>query len=77
MVADQLYGELERRGLEKIKAEGEEFDPKHHKAVETRQHEKENHVIEQKRKGYKFGEKVLRAAEVVVSHSKENTKGEN
>ncbi|MFB6099831.1 MAG: nucleotide exchange factor GrpE [Candidatus Nanohalobium sp.] len=67
MVADQLYEELEKRGLEKIDAEGEEFDPRLHRAVDTREHEEEDKVLEQKRKGYMFDDKVLREAEVVVS----------
>ncbi len=66
MVADQLFEELRKRGLEKIDAEGEEFDPELHKAVDTEEHEKDNHVLEQKRKGYMFDEKVLREAEVIV-----------
>jgi molecular chaperone GrpE len=66
MVADQLYDKLEKKGLERIDAEGEEFDPKLHKAVDTEQHEEENKVLEQKRKGYMFNDKVLREAEVVV-----------
>jgi molecular chaperone GrpE len=67
MVADQLYEKLEKKGLERIDAEGEEFDPNLHKAVETREHDEENKVLEQKRKGYMFEDKVLREAEVVVS----------
>ncbi|MBC5792863.1 MAG: nucleotide exchange factor GrpE [Nanohaloarchaea archaeon] len=67
MVADQLLSELEKRGLERIDAEGEEFDPRLHKAVDTEEHEEENKVLKQKRKGYMFGDKVLREAEVVVS----------
>jgi molecular chaperone GrpE len=67
MVADQLYEKLEKKGLERIDAEGEEFDPNLHKAVETREHDEENTVLEQKRKGYMFEDKVLREAEVVVS----------
>lgn len=66
MVADQLYEKLEKKGLERIDAEGEEFDPNLHKAVETREHDEENKVLEQKRKGYMFEDKVLREAEVVV-----------
>lgn len=66
MVADQLYEKLEKKGLQRIDAEGEEFDPNLHKAVETREHDKENKVLEQKRKGYMFEDKVLREAEVVV-----------
>jgi molecular chaperone GrpE len=71
MVSDQLYEELEKRGLERIDAEGEEFDPQLHKAVETEEHEEEKKVLEQKRKGYMFDDKVLREAEVVVSESNE------
>lgn len=71
MVADQLYEELEKRGLERIDAEGEEFDPNLHKAVDTEEHEEEDKVLAQKRKGYMFNDKVLREAEVVVSEKKE------
>lgn len=67
MVADQLYQTLQKKGLERIDAEGEEFDPRYHKAVETREHEEHNQVLEQKRIGYRFEDKVLREAEVVVS----------
>lgn len=71
MVADQLYTKLEKKGLKKIDAEGEEFDPNLHKAVETEKHDQENKVLEQKRKGYMFNEKVLREAEVVVGRQGE------
>lgn len=71
MVADQLYEELERRGLERIDAEGEEFDPRMHRAVETREHDEHDEVIEQKRKGYMFDDSVLREAEVVVGKREE------
>jgi len=67
MVADQLYETLEKRGLERINAEGEEFDPRTHNAVETQEHEDENKVLEQKKPGYKHKDKVLRPADVVVS----------
>ena len=66
MVSDQLYEALEKRGLERIDAEGEEFDPRHHRAVETVEHDEDDVVVEQKRKGYRFDDKVLREAEVVV-----------
>jgi molecular chaperone GrpE len=69
MVSDQLYDTLEKKGLQRIDAEGEEFDPKIHNAVETREHEEERQVLEQKRPGYMYGEKILRPAEVVVSES--------
>jgi molecular chaperone GrpE len=71
MVADQLYEELEKRGLQRIDAEGEEFDPKLHKAIDTKEHQEENKVLKQKRKGYMFDNKVLREAEVIVSEKKD------
>ncbi|MFB6144248.1 MAG: nucleotide exchange factor GrpE, partial [Candidatus Nanohaloarchaea archaeon] len=71
MVNDQLLETLEKRGLERIDAEGEEFDPELHNAVETREHEEERKVLEQKKPGYRHHEKVLRPAEVVVSEAKE------
>lgn len=84
MVSDQLLEALEKRGLERIDAEGEEFDPELHNAVETREHEEERKVLEQKKPGYRHGEKLLRPAEVVVSeassendNSEHDTTGEN
>jgi molecular chaperone GrpE len=71
MVADQLYETLEKRGLERINAEGEEFDPRLHNAVETEEHEDDNKVLEQRKPGYKHKDKVLRPADVVVSESEE------
>ncbi len=64
MVADQLYEKLEKEGLQRIDAEGEEFDPNLHKAVEKKSDGKK--VLKEKRKGYMFGNKVLRESEVVV-----------
>ena len=49
-----------------VGGEGEEFDPRHHRAVETVEHDEDDVVVEQKRKGYRFDDKVLREAEVVV-----------
>jgi molecular chaperone GrpE len=71
MVSDQLYQELQKRGLERINAEGEEFDPNLHKAVDTREHEEDRKILEQKRKGYIFDDKVLREAEVVIGEKSE------
>ena len=65
-VADKLAGVLTGLGLVEFGAEGEEFDPSLHEAV---QHEGDGsnpvigHVM---RKGYKFGDQVLRHALVGV-----------
>lgn len=66
MVADQLYESLERRGLSRIDAAGEEFDPQLHSAVDIEEHHTHNEVIEQRRHGYMYDDQVLREAEVVV-----------
>ena len=68
MVKEQLYNKLNREGLEVIDT-GEKFDPEVHKAVETKEHEEHEPktILEEKRKGYRYGEKILRPAEVVLS----------
>lgn len=73
MVRDQLYQTLNSEGLEVINAE-DKFNPEVHKAVETREHEKHEPktIIEEKRKGYRYGDKVLRPAEVVVVEEEES-----
>ena len=60
---------LAKIGLEVIKAEGEEFDPNLHEAVmQTPTDEKpENTIITELQKGYKLGDKVLRASLVNVA----------
>ncbi|MCJ7428858.1 MAG: nucleotide exchange factor GrpE [Candidatus Nanohaloarchaeota archaeon QJJ-5] len=71
MVADQLYEELAKRGLERINAEGEEFDPRLHNAVETTDHDEHRVVVEEKQPGYRFGDTILRPAQVVVGENNE------
>ena len=60
---------LNKIGLEVIPAEGEEFDPNLHEAVmQTPTDEKpENTVLAELQKGYKLGDKVLRATLVNVA----------
>jgi molecular chaperone GrpE len=59
---------LEAMGVQAIPAAGEVFDPQLHQAVETRDvsQEMEGRVVEEIVRGYRMGEKVLRAAQVVV-----------
>ncbi len=69
LIQKQVYETLSKLGLEEIKAIGEEFDPNFHEAVmntPTSEHP-ENTVIAELRKGYKFGEKVLRPTMVNVA----------
>lgn len=64
---------LSKIGVETIKAEGEEFDPNLHEAVmRTPTDEKpENTIIAELQKGYKLGDKVLRATLVNVASATE------
>lgn len=69
LIQKQVYESLAKLGLEEIKAVGEDFDPNYHEAVmQTPTSEyKEHTVISELRKGYKFGDKVLRPAMVNVA----------
>lgn len=73
MVADQLYEKLEKKGLQRIDAEGEEFDPQIHKAIDTEEHKEHNKILEERRKGYMYKEDILRESEVVVGKKKDQT----
>jgi molecular chaperone GrpE len=68
-VADKLGATLERTGLEAFGHEGEEFDPAVHEAV---QHDTSPDVTGPTvtavlRRGYRFGDRVVRAALVAVT----------
>ena len=69
LVHKQLLTALEKVGLEAIRSVDEEFDPNIHEAVmqtPTSEHP-ENTIIAELQKGYKLGDKVLRAALVNVA----------
>ena len=65
----QVMDTLTKLGLETIETEGKEFDPNFHEAVmqtPTSEHP-ENTIINELQKGYKMGDKVLRASLVNVA----------
>ena len=68
----QFKDSLTKLGLEEIKAEGEMFNPNLHEAVmQVPTDEKpEETIIQEMQKGYKYGDKVLRASMVSVAVSK-------
>lgn len=68
-VADKLTGTLSRLGLAVYGAEGDEFDPNLHEAVQfgTSADVTQPTVTTVLRRGYLFDERVLRAAVVVVT----------
>lgn len=69
LVADQLMGVLSKFGLSPIETEGQEFDPNLHEAIlhMPSPDVAENLIVSQVRCGYRLGERLLRAAQVVVS----------
>lgn len=69
MIHKQLLDILGRAGLEKAGAPGEPFDPKYHDAVmqEPSDEMESGMILEVLQPGYKFGDKLLRAAMVKVA----------
>jgi len=69
MIYQQLRSALAESGLEEIDAAGKAFDPNFHEAVSQKETDEvpEGHVLQQLRKGYKFRERLLRPATVVVA----------
>jgi molecular chaperone GrpE len=69
MVKQQLAGLLARRGLEEIPCEpGDEFDPHVHEALSHQPSDQpEGAVAAVWQRGYRLGDRVVRAAKVVVS----------
>ena len=69
LVAKQFKDALKSFGLEEIKTAGEIFDPSLHEAVSSVQDDtkKSQEIVEEFRKGYKIGDKVIRHAMVVVN----------
>lgn len=69
LVLDQLQGALKGFGVEPLDAEGKPFDPHHHEAVSHIPSDDvaAEQVIVQTRRGYRMGDRLLRATQVVVS----------
>ncbi len=70
MIFNQFSGVLTKLGVTEIEAEGKEFDPNFHNAVNQIADENlpENTVAQVFQKGYKLGEKVIRPSMVVVAN---------
>jgi len=72
MIYDQLSGVLENAGLVPIQSLGSVFDPTFHEAVAfTQSCEDSNTIVEEIRRGYTLGGKVIRPAMVKVNIVKE------
>ena len=69
MIAGQLKNVLAEAGLEEIDAAGKKFDPNLHEAISevATKDVPEGHVAQQTRKGYRFRNRLIRPATVVVA----------
>src|SRR6266508_364189 len=69
LVQKQLNDLLSENGLQGIEAEGKKFDPNVHEAIahEPSDQVPEGFVLRQARRGYRFKDRLLRPAKVVVS----------
>lgn len=68
LIRADLMKTLEGQGLEEIKSDGEVFDPNLHNAVVMEDYDGESGIItETFQKGYKLGDRVIRASMVKVS----------
>ena len=70
LVLKQLKDVLASKGIEEIQAIGETFDPSLHEAVSSIQDDSkgQQEIVEEYRKGYKIGSKVIRHSMVVVAN---------
>ncbi len=69
MIENHLLKALEKHGIKPIEAKGKPFDPTYHEALMQQPTDEypEGTVVEELRKGYVAGDRVLRAAQVVVA----------
>lgn len=70
LVLKQFQDVLKAKGVEEIKALGETFDPELHEAVSSVQDDSkgEKEIVQEYRKGYKIGTKIVRHSMVVVAN---------
>lgn len=70
LVLKQFKDVLASKGVEEIKALGETFDPELHEAVSSIQDDNlgEKEIVQEYRKGYKIGSKIIRHSMVVVAN---------
>lgn len=70
MVLKQFKDVLATKGVEEIKALGETFDPSMHEAVSSVDdpNAESQKIVQEYRKGYKIGSKVIRHSMVVVAN---------
>ena len=79
MVQKQLEEFFSSQGAVVISSVGKEFDPNLHEAIsqESSDEVPNGHIITEIRKGYTLNDRLLRAANVIVSKGPESTDNEN
>ena len=73
LVVNQFSNELKENGVETVSSVGEKFDPKSHEVfltVETEDETQDEMVIEELETGYRFKEKLIKAAKVKIAKFK-------
>jgi len=75
LIEHKLRGALEAQGLSPIEAVGQPFDPNLHEAAMQGKGE-EGIVVSELQKGYKFRDRVIRPARVVVGNGEEEKEEE-
>ena len=70
LIMVKLDKTLEEQGIVAFDSVGHDFDPNHHEALLSEESDKgDNIIIREFEKGYKYNDKILRHAKVVVSKS--------
>jgi molecular chaperone GrpE len=69
LIYKQLQGALEKINVQRVPAQGEQFDPRVHEAIEVVESDQvpDHHVLEELQPGYRIKERLLRPAMVRVA----------
>ena len=68
MIANKLYKILDSLNISRFDSLGESFDPEYHDAMMTKKaKQKKNIIIEEFEKGYRYHDKIIKHAKVIVS----------
>lgn len=74
MVLQQFYASLEKQGIKRVAAVGQNFDPLHHEAVESVESDQpDGVVVKEHTSGFTLHGRLLRPARVAVSLTKNRT----
>jgi len=79
LIQDQLLCCLKKHGVERIDAEGKNFDPNFHEALmqmDSEQHD-DNEIVSEMEKGYLLNGRLIRPSRVCVCKKAQNKKNES